>query len=164
MSAKGKFTKQKIEKILDLKASGQYPNYKICIAVGISEDTLYRWLEEKPDFKNLFHEAEEKSIKRLGEISKSALIRKMEGYDYEEISQEGVKTPSGLVVTNIKKTKKHIPPSDTAIIFAWKIAYPNLVPAENVNMNVSKNNNLSTLSDEELSTLENIRSKLDSEQ
>lgn len=125
--AKGKFTKSLIDKICNLKATGEYTNEAICVACGISEETLYRWMKEKNEFYEAFKKAELKATKNIAQIAKSALIKKIQGYEYEEVHTDNVvdeDDPSEIKAVHIKTIKKHVPPSDTAIIFALKNTDP----------------------------------------
>lgn len=123
--AKGKYSKSIVEKICTLRASGEHTNEAICVSVGICEDTFYKWLREKPEFTESFKKAEIKATKNLAQIARSSLVKKIEGYDYEETHQEGVRGNDGsITITHVKRIKKHVPPSDTAIIFALKNSDP----------------------------------------
>lgn len=123
--AKGKYSRDLVERICTLRATGEHTNEAICISVGICEDTFYKWIKEKPEFNEAFKKAELKATKNLAQIARSALMKKIDGYDYEELHQEGVRDALGNVtITHVKRIKKHVPPSDTAIIFALKNSDP----------------------------------------
>lgn len=51
-----KYNKKKIEELKELMAKGR-SNVQICAEWGISEKTLYRWLNDKKEFKEAYDEA-----------------------------------------------------------------------------------------------------------
>lgn len=84
--------------------------------LGISKDTFYKYKREYPDFSN--------ALKRGKEVAdyevENALFKRACGYSVKEVSIEN-SAKNGRKVT---RTKKHIAPDTTAIIFWLKNRKP----------------------------------------
>ena len=114
---------EKQEKIVELVGSGDYTTTSILKTVGVSFDTLADWQISFPEFGEHYKKAKENARKNLGELAESALKKKVCGYEFEEVIKKKGTGPKGPIdVEEIHK--KHIPPSDTAIIFALKNLNP----------------------------------------
>lgn len=169
MAAKGKYSKAIVRKIYDLKKTGEYTDVAICDAVGICQDTFYAWKKDdsKPEFSEMLKRAEEEAFNAIGQIARNSLSKKLKGYDYDETTTEARKDARGRIVArHIKSVKKHIPPSDTCIIFTLKNTDPDVFKDRIDHSGVIKNINvdwkdaIKNLSDEELEALDAITAKL----
>ena len=85
--------------------------------MGIAYVTLYDWKNRFPKFAN--------ALKKTKEIVdaevENKLFKRAMGYEVEEEEVREIRNDDGeMVVVSRKKTKKHIPPDVTAIIFWLK--------------------------------------------
>ena len=94
---------------------------QIAKAIGISIDTLRR---NKSTFSPHIKKGREMSDDRFCEKAESFLMKKIEGYYWEEKTQitKLVKGPDGEIIKEIKNVeektvKKHVPASDTLLMF-----------------------------------------------
>ena len=130
------------KKICEKYAEGKYTIESVCKSYGVPIRTFTQWAFDwesrgydspTPGFVAEIAELYKKSkeqfdieqIADLRELALTGLQKKLKGYDFEEVHTElkEVLLESGekaLVPKGIKKVKKHIPPSDTAIIFVTK--------------------------------------------
>lgn len=86
-----------------------YNNNQLIEYLGISKQTFYRWKSEKSDFRDTLKKSKVKLVAQI----KDSLVKKTEGFHVDEWKEVVV---DGQIVE--LKTRKYIPPSDTAIIFA----------------------------------------------
>ncbi len=108
-------------KIAELLSTGEYGILEICAAVNIDNTTYYNWKKNKPDFSEAIKEAERKQLDNIKVAAKKSLWKLINGYEYEEVTQEAKKGADGKIKeTHIKKTTKVVPPQTTAVIFALK--------------------------------------------
>lgn len=91
--------------------------------MGIGSTTLYRWMNEHREIR----EAIKKGRKPLDLLVENALLKSALGYDVEEETWERKfnRNTNEWDMICTKKTKKHIPPSNTAQIFWLKNRKPN---------------------------------------
>lgn len=91
--------------------------------MGISHVTFYDWLKKFPNISNVI----KKGRKPLDLLVENALLKSALGYDVEEETWERKfdRTTGQYIMICTKKTKKHIPPSNTAQIFWLKNRKPN---------------------------------------
>lgn len=100
-------------------------------AGGISKDTFYTWLKEKPDFievvKNAKREFREWEMNGILSDAKKSLKTLICGFEYEEVKSEYGRKKSEkddphdadeLVIIRKTITTKRVLPSTTAVIFA----------------------------------------------
>lgn len=90
-------------------------------AIGISIGTLRR---NKDQFRSSIKKGRDMSDDRFCEKAESFLMKKIEGYYWEEKTQitKLVKGPGGKIITEIKNVeekivRKHVPGSDTLMMF-----------------------------------------------
>ena len=96
---------------IKLMAAPGYSDHDIYTKLNISKDSFYEYKKNFSDFSDLFTAAEIELV----EIAKQSLLKKLAGFEYEEIKTEVTK---GLVDTSkFSKTKKFIPPDTRAIEF-----------------------------------------------
>lgn len=91
---------------------------EICDALGISADTYYRWISEKPDLSDLVSRA--KVIRAQKLVPK--LQKRANGFSYTEVTKELHPKTGEMVVT--KKVRKTIPPDVAALKFFLTNALP----------------------------------------
>lgn len=83
---------------------------EISTAFNISKSTIFKYKKEKKEFSDAFACGREKVVINI----KAALLKKALGYEYEEEKKVGRKDKDGENIILVEKTKKHIPPSETA--------------------------------------------------
>lgn len=83
---------------------------EIATAFNLSESSIYKYKKEKKEFSDAFVRGRAKVVIDI----KAALLKKALGYEYEEEKKIGRKDKDGENVILVEKTKKHIPPSETA--------------------------------------------------
>ena len=83
---------------------------EIATAFNLSESSIYKYKKEKTEFSKAFARGRGKVVIDI----KAALLKKALGYEYEEEKKIGRKDKDGENIILIEKTKKHIPPSETA--------------------------------------------------
>lgn len=116
-----KYSEEIKKRIVELVEEGEFTMREICKSVGVHQNTVILWKKNKVEFREAIKEAEKKQYKNLGEIAKSSLIKLLKGFEYEEITQEGVTDKSGVLkVKSVRKVKKYVPPQTTAVIFTLK--------------------------------------------
>lgn len=169
MAAKGKYTKELITRIYNLKKTGEYTIFSICETVGISYDTYFAWLKDlsKPEFSDLIKRADEESLQCLAKLARKSLVKRIAGEVFDEVTTEGKTGADGTVISrHMKSVKRYIPPSDTAIIFALKNAESEVfkdridLAGTILNKNLDVNDALKKLTDEDLEKLYGIAAKL----
>lgn len=96
---------------------------QIAQKMGISHVTFYDWLKKYPNISN----AIKKGRQPLDIQVENALLKSAMGYDYEEeVYERKFNREKGVYeMICVKKTKKHVPPSNTAQIFWLKNRKPN---------------------------------------
>jgi hypothetical protein len=113
-----KYTTEIVKKICDLIEKDTFTIPEICEQVGIKRTTFFRWQDEKQDFKDSLKAAYDKRLTSFAEAALHSLRKKIEGYDYDETTVIYTSDKEGKPKIKEKKTvKKHVAPSDTAIIF-----------------------------------------------
>lgn len=90
---------------------------------GIKPRTFYDYLDRNAELAEYYKKAKEERWEnrrgRLMEIGLTSLEKKLTGFEYTEIKQEGKKDEQGnLQVEKIIQTRKYFAPSDTMIIFS----------------------------------------------
>lgn len=91
----------------------------IAAKLKIGRATLYRWLQKYPELRDAL-----KAGRDLADaLVEDALYRRAIGYDYEETK---VTATANGGVSKVEKVKKHVPASETAMIFWLKNRRPDL--------------------------------------
>jgi len=124
-----KYTPDIVEAICQKLATGDHRIADVCQQVGISEQTFYRWKEEKGEFCEALKKAETDRLAAFVVMARSGLAKLLDVYEYEETTTEYIdgKDKNGNSVPKIKSrkvTKKRIMPNATAVIFALKNREP----------------------------------------
>lgn len=116
----------------------------VCELIGISYNTLYRWISKYPEFA----EAMVKGKEVVDRMVENALLKRCLGYDYIEVEKI---RKDGEVISE-KKVKKYMPPDVTACAIwlnnrkpdEWKRNRDNYTISENessVQINIIKKRN-----------------------
>lgn len=84
--------------------------------MGITEGTLYAWIDKYPDIKEALKKGEEVMVYEV----ENALYKAAIGYDVTETDQTETTYPDGTRVVSKHAKKRHIPPSIGAICFILK--------------------------------------------
>lgn len=84
--------------------------------MGITEGTLYAWIDKYPDIKEALKKGEEVMVYEV----ENALYKSAVGYDVTETDQTETTYPDGTRVVSKHAKKRHIPPSIGAICFILK--------------------------------------------
>jgi PBSX family phage terminase large subunit len=96
---------------IKLMAAQGYSDIDIYTKLDISYDSFYKYKKKYPEFSECFKVSEFELV----EIAKQSLLKKIAGFEYEEIKTEVTK---GLIDTSkVSRTKKFIPPDTRAIEF-----------------------------------------------
>ena len=84
--------------------------------MGITEGTLYAWIDKYPDIKEALKKGEEVMVY----VVVYALYKSAIGYDVTETDQTETVYPDGTRVVAKHARKRHVPPSVGAICFILK--------------------------------------------
>lgn len=96
---------------IKLMAAQGYSDIDIYNKLDIGRESFYQYKKKYPEFLECFTSSEMELI----EIAKQSLLKKISGFEYEEIKTEVTK---GLIDTSrVSRTKKFIPPDTRAIEF-----------------------------------------------
>lgn len=118
---KSKYTPERVEIITKAIADGK--TYKDAFTLaGIGKDAFYEWINNKPEFADAIKKAEAEYSEwynsTIVQDAKRSLRELVLGFDYEEIKTESATGKDGkTVITKTTKTRKHVAPSPTAVIF-----------------------------------------------
>ena len=110
--------KPHLEDITNWIADGE-TEYSIHRKLGVNHDTWYRYKNKKSELS----EAIKKGQQNLSLNLESLLYRKCKGYEVEE-TKTYIQKIGDKETKKVEKLKKHIPSSDTALIFALKNTNP----------------------------------------
>lgn len=123
--AVGKYTPERVDLICHMIAStGQdQAGYK---AAGITKDTFYTWVKEKPDFSDRVSAARAAWRKidepAMIEAFRQGLIKAMLGYQQERTNAEETTLSSGEKVKKVSKSTATVPPAE----WAFRIVAPTM--------------------------------------
>lgn len=131
--------KQKIDivkRICEKYSTGELTIASCVENEGISERTFGMWLEENSELADAYKEAKEKArLAQRGQLKQAcmtSLMKLIQGYEVEEIHQDGVPilNEQGEQVAfrtkSVKRIKKHYQANVTAVIFALKALDPSM--------------------------------------
>jgi len=128
-----KYNKERVKHICSLISKDSYTIAEICSLSGISKETYYEWLENKPDFVDAIARAKEEYDEMVVREAKNSLIKKIRGYTVQETKtvmvDSGKPGPDGKPIPKIRERTiidKTFQPDTTAIVFALT----NKVPEE----------------------------------
>lgn len=115
--SKGKFNDVKDDIISYIREGDS--NILACKKVGISKETFYTWINDKPDFSNSLKKARKEFRETIVQTLEQSLWKRAAGYEIEESKNEyrTLKDGSKVLVKSSKITK-HFPPDTGALIFA----------------------------------------------
>lgn len=114
-----KYSKTIVAKICKLISSDSYTIAEICQMVDISKETYYTWLENKTDFVDAVKKAKGEYDELIVKTARKSMMKLLEGYDVEETKTIYVDTKEGKPkIKEQTKTKKHIQPHPTIVIFS----------------------------------------------
>lgn len=90
----------------------------LAVALGVARSSIYRWMGEYPEFKQLMDDAEVELHQNIEFTAHHSLMNKLTDrmVTYEQIIEDGVV---------VREKRKLIPADTTAIIFALKARNPN---------------------------------------
>lgn len=171
------------EKVCEMYSEGDVTLESCCEAVGININTFYQWACPSVSSFQELSDDKQKELKRRGFVqeiqdalkkaketgsinyklllkdkSKAALLKSVQGYDYEEVTiTEKNDSDGNLIFQTEKRVTKHIPPNATSIIFTLKNVDPENFGETTTILydEMSKDRKeLAKLSDEELADLE----------
>lgn len=163
-----KYGKKIVKKITDLIRTDSFTIVEICSQCGITKETYYTWLKEKSDFSDSIKKAKEEYDEMLLAEAKKSLVKKVKGYDVEEVKtlyvDSGKLGAAGTSVPKIKeqtKTTKHIQPDTASIIFVltnkdpeeWKNRINSELTGKGGKDLIPQQVDISTLSEEERKVL-----------
>ena len=89
--------------------------------MGITRQTLTRWVDKYDSIRNALKKSREIAIYEV----ENAMFKAAKGYDVTETEQIETTAPDGSVTVQKRARKRHIPPSTTAQIFILKNWRPN---------------------------------------
>lgn len=116
-----RYSKGVADKIFKLVSEDSYTIIEICKIVGIGKSTYYDWKRDKPNFSEGLKKAEEERYEKFAKVAENSLLKKIQGYDVEEVKTiyvEHEKDPKKAKVKQRTITTKHIQADTGAIIFA----------------------------------------------
>ena len=115
--SKGKFNDVKDDIISYIREGDS--NILACKKVGISKETFYTWINDKPDFSDSLKKARKEFRETIVQTLEQSLWKRAAGYEIEESKNEyrTLKDGSKVLVKSSKITK-HVPPDTGALIFA----------------------------------------------
>jgi hypothetical protein len=115
--SKGKFNDVKDDIISYIREGDS--NILACKKVGISKETFYTWINDKPDFSDSLKKARKEFRETIVQTLEQSLWKRAAGYEVEEVKNEYRTLNDGSkVLVKSSKTKKHFPPDTGALIFA----------------------------------------------
>lgn len=119
-----KYSKKIISRITKLIGAEYYTVAEICSLVGISKDTYYTWLKEKPYFSDIIQKARKARDEKTVVAAKRSLFKLIEGFYAQNLktvyADSGKKDTSGKPIKTPKEWTvydKYYPPRLAAIIF-----------------------------------------------
>ena len=115
--SKGKFNDVKDDIISYIREGDS--NILACKKVGISEETFYTWINDKPEFSESLKKARKEFRETIVQTLEQSLWKRAAGYEVEEVKNEYSTLKDGSkVLVKSSKTTKHFPPDTGALIFA----------------------------------------------
>ncbi|OUJ65901.1 terminase small subunit-like protein, partial [Hymenobacter crusticola] len=119
-----KYSPEIVETICHKLATGDHRISDVCQQVGITEQTFYRWKEEKSEFSEALKKAEQDRLAAFATMARSGLAKLLDVYEYEEVTTEYTDQGGEPVIKSRKVTTKRVMPNATAVIFALKNREP----------------------------------------
>lgn len=127
-----------MDKITSLIAKDSFTIPELCKKAGISKATYHEWYNEFADFSDAIKRAKEVRLEMFGKEAEKSLLKKLKGYDYEEVRTSYIGGEDGTPLLKERVVvKKHIAPDTTALIFTLCNAKPDIwKQKQSVDMNV----------------------------
>ena len=114
-----KYSKEIVDKICNLLATGEHRIVDVCKQVGISTTIFYDWKDSKVEFSDALKDAEEQRLSQFKDMARSGLAKLLDVYEYEEETTEYSLDPIGNEQVKSRKViKKRTMPNSAAVIFA----------------------------------------------
>lgn len=117
-----------VERYIGVFSDSRESLYKLWELLGISETTYYKWRLEKPEFKAAILRGRDSFV---GDKAELALVDKMVGYEYDEVTKERValrdsdgKLTGKYHLVETRRITKKAPPDTSALIFYLKNREP----------------------------------------
>jgi len=115
--SKGKFNDVKDDIISYIREGDS--NILACKKVGISKETFYTWINDKPVFSDSLKKARKEFRETIVQTLEQSLWKRAAGYEIEESKNEyRTLKDGGEVLVKSSKITKHFPPDTGALIFA----------------------------------------------
>ena len=115
--SKGKFNDVKDDIISYIREGDS--NILACKKVGISKETFYTWINDKPDFSDSLKKARKEFRETIVQTLEQSLWKRAAGYEIEESKNEyRTLKDGGEVLVKSSKITKHFPPDTGALVFA----------------------------------------------
>ena len=115
--SKGKFNDVKDDIISYIREGDS--NILACKKVGISKETFYTWINDKPDFSDSLKKARKEFRETIVQTLEQSLWKRAAGYEIEESKNEyRTLKDGGEVLVKSSKITKPFPPDTGALIFA----------------------------------------------
>ena len=115
--SKGKFNDVKDDIISYIREGDS--NILACKKVGISKETFYTWINDKPNFSDSLKKARKEFRETIVQTLEQSLWKRAAGYEIEESKNEyRTLKDGGEVLVKSSKITKHFPPDTGALIFA----------------------------------------------
>lgn len=102
-------------------ASDGLTNEDIAHNMGIARQTLSSWCNKYPSINDALKKGREPVVRRL----ENSLIKKAQGFEYEEVTTEMWVDDNGEKRQKVSKHKKYSAPDTSALIFLLKNYKPN---------------------------------------
>ena len=102
-------------------ASDGLTNEDIAHNMGIARQTLNNWCNKYPSIMDALKKGREPVVRRL----ENSLIKKAQGFEYEEVTTEMWVDDDGQKRQKVSKHKKYSAPDTSALIFLLKNYKPN---------------------------------------
>lgn len=102
-------------------ASDGLTNEDIAYNMGIARQTLNDWCKKYPSIGDALKKGREPVVRRL----ENSLIKKAQGFEYEEVTTEMWVDDNGEKRQKVSKHKKYSAPDTSALIFLLKNYKPN---------------------------------------
>lgn len=116
-----KYTKDLVDRICELFATGEHSVADVCAQVGLAKSTFHKWKEEKSDFSDALKKAEALRLSAFKQMARSGLAKLLDVYEHDEMSRSFSVDKNGKRRIKFEKvTRRKVMPNATAVIFALK--------------------------------------------
>lgn len=113
-----KYSKKRVKHICELIGKDTYTVVEICSLSGISVDTYYEWLKNKPEFSDAVAQARAQFDEMLVKEAKESLRKLVNGYEVEEKTTVFQNGKDGKpVIKEQKVVKKAVQPNPNSVEF-----------------------------------------------